>query len=154
MHLDCVRVGSAFLGRVLVPNELKLNKIGYMESEIEDIKTLPSNHFIGYSNTYKTQKETKIGVIPVGYLDGFMVSKKNDCFRLKDILREIFNSLKTLNKKTYVKVGTTSAAVLGKIGTNNITVDLTNIEKIEKANLDINPMYVNTNIEREFKNPA
>ena len=116
--------------------------------------TLPKNHFIGYSNTYKTKREIKIGVIPVGYLDGFMVSKKNDCFRLKDILREMFNTLKSLNKKTYVKVGNESVALLGKIGTNNITVDLTNIENIETVKLEVNPMYVNSNIEREFKNPA
>jgi len=154
MHLDCVRVGSAFLGRILVPNELKLNKIAHMQSEIEDIKTLPKNHFIGYSNTYKTKKETKIGIVPVGYLDGFMVSKKNDCFRFNDILREIFNSIKTLNKKTFVKVNDTPVPVLGKIGTNNITVDITNIENPSVVKLDINPMYVNPNIKREFKNPA
>jgi len=151
MHLDCVRVGSAFLGRILVPNQLKLNKIGYIESEIEDIKILPKSHFIGYSNTFKTNKETRIGIIPVGYLDGFMVSKKNDCFRVKDILREIFNTLKTLNQKTFVRVGDKSAPVLGKIGTNNITVDLTNVEIIDSVKIDINPMYVNPNIEREFK---
>ena len=150
-HLDCVRVGSAFLGRILVPNELRLNKIVYMESEIEDIKILPSNHFIGYSNTFKTKKETKIGVIPVGYLDGFMVSKKNDCFRTKDILREMFNTFKTLNKKTFVKIDDTSVPILGKIGTNNITVDLTNVDNIGSVKLDINPMYVNPNIKREFK---
>ena len=154
MHLDCVRVGSAFLGRILVPNELKLKKIAYMESEIEDIKTLPAKHFIGYSNTFKTKTETKIGIVPVGYLDGFMVAKKNDCFRFNDILREIFNTLKTFNKKTFVKIGNTFAPVLGKIGTNNITIDLTNIENIETVKLDVNPMYVNPNIEREFKNPA
>lgn len=151
MHLDCVRVGSAFLGRILVPNELKLNKIAYMESEIEDIKTLPKNHFIGYSNTFKTKTETKIGIVPVGYLDGFMVAKKNDCFRFNDILREIFNTLKTFNKKTLVKVGDKTVPVLGKIGTNNITIDLTNIENTSLVKLDINPMYVNPNIAREFK---
>jgi len=151
MHLDCVRVGSAFLGRILVPNELKLNKIAYMESEIEDIKTLPAKHFIGYSNTFKTKKETKIGIVPVGYLDGFMVSKKNDCFRFNDILREMFNSLKSFNKKTYAKINDSLVPVLGKIGTNNITIDITNIENISNVKLDVNPMYVNPNIRREFK---
>lgn len=151
MHLDYVRIGSAFLGRILVPNELNLNKIAYMESEIEDIKVLPKNHFIGYSNTFKTQKETKVGVIPVGYLDGFMVSKRNDCFRVKDILREMFNTLKTIHKKNYVKINNTSVAILGKIGTNNMTIDLTNTDNISSVKLDINPMYVNPNIEREIR---
>ncbi|MBQ7668821.1 MAG: alanine racemase [Clostridia bacterium] len=150
MHLDCVRIGSAFLGRILVPNDLGLNKIGHFEASIEDIKTLPQNHFIGYSNTYKTTKETKIGIIPVGYLDGFMVSKNNDCFRFNDILREIVKTLKSFNKKIYVEVAEKKCQILGKIGTNNITIDITNIENPVNAILDINPMYVNPTIEREF----
>lgn len=153
MHLDAVRIGSALLGRILVPNSLELNKIGYMVSSIEDIKTLPANHFIGYSNTYKTKKETKIAVVPIGYLDGLELKKGQDCFGVIDTLREIYNKIKCFNKKIYVEINNKKAPILGKIGTNNIIIDVTeidaNINDIVK--IDVNPMVVRPDIERIFE---
>ena len=152
MHLDASRVGSALLGRILVPNSLELNKIGYMESTIEDIKTLPKDHFIGYSNTYKTEKDTKIGVVPVGYLDGLELKKGQDCFGFIDTLREIYNKIKCFNKKIYVEVSNKKVPILGKIGTNNIVIDLseTNANIGDIVKIDVNPMMVRPDIERVF----
>lgn len=151
-HLDVSRIGSALLGRILVPNSLELNKIGYMISEIEDIKKLPTNHFIGYSNTYKTTRETTIGIVPVGYLDGLELKKGQDCFGFIDTLREIYNKLKNFNRKIYVEVNNIKVPILGKIGTNNIVIDLTDINaKIgDIVKLDVNPMMVRPDIERYF----
>lgn len=151
MHLDAVRVGSAFLGRILVPNDLELTRIGNLISKIEDTKTLPKGHFIGYSNTKKTKYETNIGIIPVGYLDGFCLKKYQDCFRLKDILREMYNDFKLLRKKIYVTVGHKKAPILGKIGTNNIVIEINDgIDINNDVILDINPMLVDSQIQREF----
>lgn len=151
MHLDAVRVGSAFLGRILVANDLELTKIGHLVSKIEDTKTLPKGHFIGYSNTKKTKSETNIGIIPVGYLDGFCLKKSQDCFRLKDILREMYNDFKLLRKKIYVTVGHKKAPILGKIGTNNIVIEINDgIDITDDVIIDVNPMLVDTQIPREF----
>lgn len=151
MHLDAVRVGSAFLGRILVENELNLTKIGTLVSKIEDTKTLPKGHFIGYSNTKKVKHETNIGIIPVGYLDGFCLKKSLDCFRLKDILREMYGTFKMFRKKLYVTVGHKKAPILGKIGTNNIVIELNDSINInDDVYLEINPMLVTAQIPREF----
>lgn len=151
MHLDAVRVGSAFLGRILVENDLNLTKIGTLVSKIEDTKTLPKGHFVGYSNTKKVKHETNIGIIPVGYLDGFCLKKSLDCFRLKDILREMYGTFKMFRKKIYVTVGHKKAPILGKIGTNNIVIEINdNININDDVYLEINPMLVATQIPREF----
>ena len=125
-----------------------------MISSIEDIKTLPQNHFIGYSNTYKTKRETKIGIVPVGYLDGLELKKGQDCFDILGTLREIYGKIKDFNKKIYVEVNNKKVPILGKIGTNNIIIDLTDVEANinDLVKLDINPMLVRPDIERIFNN--
>ena len=153
MHLDAVRLGSALVGRILVQNSLELNKIGYMVSSIEDVKTLPKDHYIGYSNTYKTKQETRIGIVPVGYLDGFELKKGQDCFGIIDTLREIYNKIKCFDKKLYVEINNEKVPILGKIGTNNIVIDLTNTTaKVnDTVKIDVNPMVVRPDIERVFE---
>jgi alanine racemase len=149
MHLDAVRIGSAFLGRILVDNTLKLNKIGELSSKIEDVKELQKNHYIGYSNTYKTLSDVKIGIIPVGYLDGFGLKKSQDCFRINDTLREMYSVLRNLNKKIFVKIGTKKVPVLGKIGTNNIVVKVPKDTTLStEVLLEVNPMMVRPEIYR------
>ncbi|MFA6305503.1 MAG: alanine racemase [Candidatus Gracilibacteria bacterium] len=41
------------------------------KTKIAQIKTVPSGEFIGYGCTYKTTRETKIAILPVGYYDGY-----------------------------------------------------------------------------------
>lgn len=155
MHLDAVRIGSAFLGRVLVENKLNLSKIAYLESEICEIKTLPSGYNIGYANTYKTKKETKIAVIPVGYMDGFGVVKKDDTYRFFDCLRYIYHNVCSIFKdmKTYVKIKNEKCPVLGRISMFNIVADVSGKEVFcgDKVVLECNPILINSSVLREYR---
>ena len=127
MHLDAVRVGSAFLGRLAFPNSLGLKKVGYLKSNVSEIKILPTGYNIGYSNTYKTTKETKVAIIPAGYMDGINITTDRDMFRPVDKIRYIVRDIKDALKKQrkYVKINGQKCEILGRIGTYHADVDIT-----------------------------
>ncbi|MCA9902342.1 MAG: alanine racemase [Anaerolineae bacterium] len=72
-HFDLVRVGLALYGLSpsnVVPAPPDFIPAMTWKSLIASVKTLPAGHTIGYGNTYITQRESRIAVIPVGYADG------------------------------------------------------------------------------------
>ena len=153
-HLDAVRIGSAFLGRIIVPNKIGLRKIGYLKTNIYEIKELEKGHNIGYSNSYQTKKKTTVAILPCGYSDGVNVKVDKDMFRLIDKIRYIVHETKNLFKKQglYVKINNENCKVLGRVGMCHIAIDITgkNIKLNDEAYITINPIYVNSNIKRIY----
>ncbi len=155
MYLNAVRIGSAFLGRLSMPNVWGFKKIGYLKSNVAEIKTLPKGYNIGYSNTYMTKKETKVAIIPCGYADGLNVKVDKDMFRNADKIRYIKNDVSSLFKKQalYVKINGERCKILGRLGMFHVTVDVTDkkININDEAIFDINPLLVNSEIIRKYE---
>lgn len=79
-HFNMVRCGLAMHGlspsdTVRVPETFK--PVLSWKTVIAQVKTLPPGHTVGYGNTYVTQGEERIAVIPVGYSDGFRRAPQN-----------------------------------------------------------------------------
>ena len=155
MHLNDVRIGSAFLGRLSFENNVGLKKIGYLESAVSEIKDLPKGFNVGYSNTYKTKTETKIAVIPCGYMDGINIINNRDMFRTIDKLRYIVRDIKDFFKKQkiYIKIKDKNYEIIGRIGTYHIICNISNSDiKIgNKVIINVNPKFVDSSIRREYR---
>lgn len=155
MHLNAVRIGSAFLGRLSFENNVGLKKIGYLESAVSEIKDLPKGFNVGYSNTYKTKTETKIAVIPCGYMDGINIMNNRDMFRTIDKLRYIVRDIKDFFKKQkiYIKIKDKNYEIIGRIGTYHIICNISNSDiKIgDKVIINVNPKFVDSSIRREYR---
>jgi alanine racemase len=73
-RFNMVRLGLAMYG--LQPSSHVTLPTGFRpalawKTTIAQVKTLPPGSYVSYGNTYRTQGEETIAVIPVGYADGF-----------------------------------------------------------------------------------
>lgn len=155
MKLDYVRIGSGIQGRVLSEfKNLNLKKIGTLKTRIVAIKNIPKGYNVGYSNEFKTKKETKIAILPVGYMDGINVKNQRDSFSLKNNILAILMDVKKIFKNNLfkVKIRNNSYNVIGRLGMFHTAVDITSseIELNDEAEIEIIPMYINSNIRREY----
>lgn len=154
MHLNAVRIGSAFTGRISFKNSMGLKKIGYLKSNVAEIKELPANFNIGYSNIYKTKKQTKVAIVPCGYSDGVNIQVGKDMLRTIDKMRYLFEDLKSLLKKQklYVYIKGKKYPILGRIGTYHVTIDITgnDVNINDEVILNSNIKHVDSSIRREW----
>ena len=154
MMLDAVRVGSAFTGRIVNGSKYGLSRLGWLESRVIELRTVPAGHSVGYGAGFVTKGATRIAVVPVGYTDGFAVEKKHDLFRRRDILRYIVGDLKSSGGKgnLYITVNGQRARVLGHVGLCHVSVDVTGLDVHigDTAVLDVNPLYLSPLVPKEY----
>jgi alanine racemase len=69
-----VRLGLAMYGLAPsadVPLPDGIRRAMTWKTTVAQVKTLPPGSFVSYGNTYQTQGEETVAIIPVGYADGF-----------------------------------------------------------------------------------
>lgn len=154
MTMDAVRIGSAIQGRTMKPVD-GLKKVGYLESNILEIKKIPKGHNISYGNMFKTKKETKIAIIPVGYMDGLNMRKDRDIFSFKENILSVGIEVKKFFKDNNIKVciNNKNCNIIGRIGMYHCVADITNLEDVninDKVIFNIQPLIINSEIRREY----
>ncbi len=125
-RFDMVRLGISLYGlwpsqltrtsyESLKHDNLELRPVLSWKSRLASIKKIGLGQFVGYGCTYRTVKDTLVGVIPVGYFDGF--------FRSAGEIR------------SYVLIRGQRAPIIGRVSMNLITVDLTDVHGVEENDL-------------------
>ena len=146
MHCDAVRLGSAVLGRVGYAARAGLKPVGYCEAAIEEVRTIPAGHSVGYGAAWVAKRETKTAVLPVGYIHGFAIDRGFDTWGFKDCLRGVGRYVKAFLKKKalYVSINGRACRVLGHVGMVNMVVDVTDVDCApgDLARVEINPLLV------------
>ena len=149
-----MRIGSAFLGRLSVPNEWGFQRVGHMECEITSVKHLPKDSNIGYADLYRTPRDMVAAVVPVGHIDGFGLTKANDLCRPVDKLRHLVHAVKDFFRDTqiYGYLNGKRVPLAGRIGLTNVVFDVTGVDcrPGDIVTLDVNPLMVDSGVLREY----
>ena len=77
MYLDMVRPGIALYGLGGDAETLDLRPVMSLKSTVSTIKVFDPDTDISYGRTFRTGGRTRIGVLPIGYADGFFRSLSN-----------------------------------------------------------------------------
>ena len=77
MYLDMVRPGIALYGVGDDAQRLDLRPVMSLKSSISTIKVFDPDTTISYGRTFRTTDKTRIGVLPIGYADGFFRGLSN-----------------------------------------------------------------------------
>ena len=107
--LDMVRPGLLLYGYGEFAPELGLKPVMTLKTVISTIKTYPAGTAVSYGGIFKTERTTRVGVLPYGYADGFFRSLSNKC------------SLMT---------GAGPARQIGKICMDMCMIDITNMQGV------------------------
>jgi alanine racemase len=112
-HLDRVRPGLSMYGYWDGPPEERpadIRPCMRVVSRLTAVRRLPAGHAVGYGRTFITKRESLIGVVPIGYGDGYRRRLSNDAVM----------TLEPARGRGCVRV-----PVVGRISMDQTTVDLT-----------------------------
>ena len=112
-HMSMVRPGIILYGcypsSKVEQNRLPLKPVMTVKARIMRIETLPAGTPVSYGATYKTEKETKIATVSIGYADGYF---------------------RSFSGKAYMTVHGVKAPVVGRICMDQCMIDVSNVNTI------------------------
>lgn len=110
-HYNAVRVGLGTYGlypSTVCQKKIRLKPALAWYTRLIQIKNIPAGTSISYGKTYTTKRPTVLGILPVGYYDGYD---------------------RKLSSKAHVLVKGERCPVLGRICMNLTMIDLTDVRK-------------------------
>lgn len=108
-YFDMTREGLAMYG-VGDPPDKNLIPVLSLKSKIVSLKNIPKGNSLGYGRSFFTKRDSIIGIIPVGYADGFPRVLSNN----QDVL---------INGKRY--------PIVGNISMDQSLIDLTDCSEVK-----------------------
>ena len=135
--LDAVRAGSVLLGRCRRTKGDGLQRVGFGEASLEEVRWLPAGHTVGSEQPVTLKRPTRVGVLPVGYQNGFGVARVRDPGFWAAIRRWL------RGRQITVRIDGQKVKVIGRIGAIETLLDVTDMKcsSGDLVHFDIDPMY-------------
>ena len=116
MSMNMVRAGIILYG--LHPSDVTKNlKVDLrpamtLKARITLVKSVPKGTYLSYGSTYKTERESVIATVPIGYADGYM---------------------RNLSNRAYMLIGGQKVPVRGRVCMDQCMADITDLMTSVKA---------------------
>ncbi len=130
-RLDMVRIGSLLYGQsVCGETPLNLETTWRFIARITQVREARAGEKIGYGLEYTAKKNMKVGVIPVGYYDGFGVETRARVETVPNAFRQFAREVGKVaaKRRRGVYKGERLLPVLGRIAMQTTVIDLTGLE--------------------------
>jgi alanine racemase len=111
-HRDMVRPGLALYGCYPSPDmerRLDLRPVLRVTAQVLEVKTVPAGSRTGYGLTHTFSRDSRIGLISVGYADGYP---------------------RALGGRSTMRVGGAEVAVCGRVSMDQVVVDLSAVDGV------------------------
>lgn len=111
-HFDMVRPGLGLYGYLPAPNladRIDLRPCLRLKSRVTLVKTLPADHCVGYGCTFRTRRPTRLGIVPIGYHDGYV---------------------RGLSNRAVIGTPFGDAPVVGRISMDQTAIDVTDLPQV------------------------
>jgi len=119
------------------------------------VRSIPPGATVGYGSEWRAKRETRVATLPVGYVDGFLLEPAARTESVKESARA---AARVAARATGVRVspravyvGDRRAPVVGRIGMQLVTVDVSGIPGVEEGSIARVParrLLVDPSIER------
>ncbi|VGO14315.1 Alanine racemase 1 [Pontiella desulfatans] len=112
-HFDMVRPGIAVYG--CHPSDQLKSNVGLqpcmsVKAKLIAVKHIPAGSHSGYGLTHRYDRDSRVGVVPIGYGDGYF---------------------RNLSNKAVVRINGRDAPVRGRVSMDQMTVDVTDITDVK-----------------------
>ncbi|MBU3108112.1 alanine racemase [Clostridium gasigenes] len=113
-YFDAVRPGIIIYGyypsNEVIKEKINLKPALTLKSNIVHVKVLPKGEYISYGREFKTERESIIATLPIGYADGYT---------------------RALYKKGRVIINGKSAPIVGRICMDQCMIDITDVGPVK-----------------------
>jgi alanine racemase len=112
-HFDMVRPGIAIYGchpSEHLRNKIELKPCMSVRAKLIAVKHIGEGQRSGYGLTYRYDRDSRVGVVPIGYGDGYF---------------------RNLSNKAVVRIDGQDAPVRGRVSMDQMTVDVTDIPGVQ-----------------------
>lgn len=111
-HFEMIRPGLAIYGYLpaeSLAGRVDLRPILRLTAHITLTKRIPTGHGVGYGHTWKAQRPSRIGILPIGYADGFV---------------------RRLSNNAVVGTQHGDAPIIGRVSMDQTAIDLTELPAV------------------------
>lgn len=148
-QLGAVRVGSAVLGQCRSKKGEELKECCYGEATLDSVRWLPKGSTIGNEQLSTLRQDTRVAIIPVGYLNGFGQEHSKQFSLLARAGSWVNQHMRS------VTVGGQQAKIIGKVRATETAIDVSDIKckPGDIARFDIDPLFAQ-GLKRHFIDTA